>query len=55
MFYFADISRLIESSGIPDFALVSRRGVYDFFRHLLTYAADGEHSYGLIGRRAIRE
>jgi len=26
-----------------------------FFYHLLTYATDGEHSYWIIGRRAIRE
>lgn len=25
------------------------------FRHLLTYAADGEYSHGLVGRHAVRE
>lgn len=37
------LSRLFHSSGDT------------IFRHLLTYAAGGKHSYGIIRRRAVRE
>lgn len=40
------------------FAPVSRRRVHEIhtiFHHLLTYAADGEHSYRVIRRRTVRE